>query len=346
MGSSARVHALLRRRRSAPQLWRAASLDSRTPGPSQIGAVWLPVPHMLDAALRAVRLAVAQRAGGRDPRGALLRRRRAIPVSPPRAGSTETAAAAAATLCVFALNPNLLYLQSTPMTEPVLAGTLARAALLQRAVPGDAIPGVGRGRGRCGHGHGAGALRGLVPDSAPHALLLGRRPAPPVRRPRACLARLASLGPLLWLAHNWWYWGDALEFYRGPYSAHGHLPEAARCRHEPLPGRPRLAMTPRSTTGTPCGWRRAGPVLWLGMAGMLAACFKRALLAGAAAGHADSAHYQQHPLGRHSHLHAAPVAVLLLEHALRSDGAAGAGIRRGRAGGACAGATPRRLPGC
>ena len=30
---------------------------------------------------------------------------------------------------------------------------------------------------------------------------------------------VASLGPLYWLAHNWWFFGDALDFYRGPYSA-------------------------------------------------------------------------------------------------------------------------------
>ena len=30
---------------------------------------------------------------------------------------------------------------------------------------------------------------------------------------------LGALGPLYWLAHNWWLYGDPLEFYRGPYSA-------------------------------------------------------------------------------------------------------------------------------
>ena len=30
---------------------------------------------------------------------------------------------------------------------------------------------------------------------------------------------LAGLGPLFWLFHHWWLTGDALDFYRGPYSA-------------------------------------------------------------------------------------------------------------------------------
>ena len=29
---------------------------------------------------------------------------------------------------------------------------------------------------------------------------------------------LAALGPLFFLFHHWWLTGDALDFYRGPYS--------------------------------------------------------------------------------------------------------------------------------
>src|SRR5262249_31828325 len=32
-------------------------------------------------------------------------------------------------------------------------------------------------------------------------------------------AAIASLGPLYWLAHNWWLYRNPLEFYNGPYSA-------------------------------------------------------------------------------------------------------------------------------
>ncbi len=30
---------------------------------------------------------------------------------------------------------------------------------------------------------------------------------------------IAALGPLYWLAHNWWLYSNPLEFYNGPYSA-------------------------------------------------------------------------------------------------------------------------------
>ena len=35
----------------------------------------------------------------------------------------------------------------------------------------------------------------------------------------AVLRASPALGPLLWLAHNRWYFGDPLYFYRGPWSA-------------------------------------------------------------------------------------------------------------------------------
>jgi hypothetical protein len=32
---------------------------------------------------------------------------------------------------------------------------------------------------------------------------------------------IASIAPLYWLGHNWWYYGTFFEFYNGPYSAKG-----------------------------------------------------------------------------------------------------------------------------
>ena len=43
---------------------------------------------------------------------------------------TESAVAAVAGAAVFALNPNVLYLQSTPMTEPLLLATTTVAVAL------------------------------------------------------------------------------------------------------------------------------------------------------------------------------------------------------------------------
>jgi hypothetical protein len=106
-------------------------VDSLTPGWQQIGAVWLPLPHLLNA------LPVQVDAWYRSGASAVVISIAAFAIS---AGAiswivlelTESAAAAVAGAAVFALNPNVLYLQATPMTEPLLLAltTLAVAMLL------------------------------------------------------------------------------------------------------------------------------------------------------------------------------------------------------------------------
>jgi hypothetical protein len=93
--------------------------DSLTPGWQQIGAVWLPLPHLLNAipvqvdsfyrsgasavAISVVSFAIATAA--------------IVWLVVLVTGSTWAGIAGAV---VFALNPNVLYLQATPMTEPLL----------------------------------------------------------------------------------------------------------------------------------------------------------------------------------------------------------------------------------
>ena len=106
-------------------------IDSITPGWQQIGAVWLPLPHLLNA------LPVQVDAWYRTGASAVAISIAAFAVA---AGAiawivlllTGSKAAAVAGAAVFAFNPNVLYLQSTPMTEPLLMGltTLAVAMLL------------------------------------------------------------------------------------------------------------------------------------------------------------------------------------------------------------------------
>src|SRR5690242_15467208 len=93
--------------------------DSITPGWQQVGAVWLPLPHLLNAI--PVQIDVLYRTGA----SAVAISIAAFAVA---CGSivwivdmlTDSPAAAIAGAAVFALNPNVLYLQSTPMTEPLL----------------------------------------------------------------------------------------------------------------------------------------------------------------------------------------------------------------------------------
>ena len=96
-------------------------LDSLTPGWEQIGAAWLPLPHLIN--VDPIQIDWLYRTGGF-----------AIAISV-LANAVATASLAATVLALtgsragailasalFATNPNILYLQSTPRTEPLLLG--------------------------------------------------------------------------------------------------------------------------------------------------------------------------------------------------------------------------------
>ena len=96
-------------------------LDSLTPGWQQIGAVWLPLPHVLNAlpvqvdawyrtGASAVAISVLSMALAAGSLASLLLR------------TTGSVVAALTGTALMMLNPNVLYLQSTPMTEPLLFG--------------------------------------------------------------------------------------------------------------------------------------------------------------------------------------------------------------------------------
>lgn len=102
-------------------------VDSLTPGWRQLGAVWLPLPHLLnlvpvqwDWAYRTGAIAVAISIVALAWGMARLAERVYL--------RTSSMALAIATPALALLNPNLLYLASTPMTEPLLIG-LSLAAL-------------------------------------------------------------------------------------------------------------------------------------------------------------------------------------------------------------------------
>jgi hypothetical protein len=97
-------------------------MDSLTPGWQQIGAVWLPLPHVMNmipvqldwcyrTGASGVAISIASMAMAAWALSSLVVR---------TTGSTIGAVTAAALLM---LNPDVLYLQSTPMTEPMLFGT-------------------------------------------------------------------------------------------------------------------------------------------------------------------------------------------------------------------------------
>jgi Dolichyl-phosphate-mannose-protein mannosyltransferase len=105
--------------------------DSITPGWQQIGAVWLPLPHLLNSL--PVQIDGFYTTGGSAVGLSILAFALAVgSIAWMVREATGSAGATAAGAAVFALNPNVLYLQSTPMTEPLLVAltTLGVALLM------------------------------------------------------------------------------------------------------------------------------------------------------------------------------------------------------------------------
>lgn len=192
-------------------------VDSRTPGWSQLGTTWLPLPHLLMIPL--VRNDWMWRTGlaGAIVSGIAMSVAGTFLFAAMRRVFRHTGAACAA-LAVFLLNPNTLYLGSVPMTEPIFFAALL--GLLYFTVRFRETQGWGALTG-AGLAAFAGALTRyeawfLLPFAAVYILLSGRGK----RWPAAVVfCAFAAAAPLLWLAHNRWYFGDPLYFFRGPYSA-------------------------------------------------------------------------------------------------------------------------------
>jgi hypothetical protein len=190
-------------------------LDSRTPGGEQLGTVWLPLPHLLmlpfvtrDDWWRSGLAGVIPSAACFVLAGAFLF------VAARRAYGSAAAAFLAALL--FALNFNMLYLQSAPMTEPVFAAALA-ALLLATLWFRDsqsiwAILAAGLASNAASLTRYEGWF--VIPFVALYLLIVAR-----TKRYAILFVLLALIGPVAWLTHNQYYYGNPLEFYNGYYSA-------------------------------------------------------------------------------------------------------------------------------
>ena len=103
--------------------------DSLTPGWQQVGAVWLPLPHLLNAL--PVQIDWFYRTGASGVAISILSMALAawaIATLIHRATGSFTGGIVASALLM--LNPDVLYLQSTPMSEPLLFGTTFFAVAL------------------------------------------------------------------------------------------------------------------------------------------------------------------------------------------------------------------------
>src|SRR5262245_49925045 len=112
--------------------------DSLTPGWQQIGAVWLPLPHLLNAV--PVQVDLLYRTGASAVAISITAFAIAVgALSWLILLATGSRWAALAGAAAFALNPNVLYLQSTPMTEPLLIGLTTMAVAMLTAWCADAV---------------------------------------------------------------------------------------------------------------------------------------------------------------------------------------------------------------
>ena len=247
-------------------------LDSRTPGFEQTGTVWLPLPHWLMLPFAGNDALWRSGMAGAYPAVAayvlagwflFLALRRIFGTAPAFAG-----------LAVFGLNPNLLYLQSTPMTEPLLLAcwmavlwltvrfreTQSRADLI-----GCALAAL------------AGTLTRydgwfFLPFVAPYILGVSRKHR---LANAAIFSVIAGAGPVFWLAYNGYYHSNPLEFYNGPYSAKAIYQRALDQGMARYPGDhdwPKAFQHYLAAARHVLGW----PLLGFCLAGIAAAAWKRA----------------------------------------------------------------------
>jgi hypothetical protein len=200
-------------------------IDSHRPGLSQLGSVWLPLPHLLMIPFVAVYAWWANGIAGLIPS--------ALAYIAGCAGIYRLArhwlrpAAAIVALLFFALNPNLLYLQTTAMTEPLFLCEMIWLAVWLvewRAAVNNDPPRAARRL----------ILIALVLVAAVFTrydgwiLALLAWTAVGIVQLRTSTLRSRTFwiagaavvaAPLFWFLYNAVVFGDWLDFARGPYSA-------------------------------------------------------------------------------------------------------------------------------
>lgn len=181
--------------------------DSRNPGYDQIGSPWLPLPHVV--LLPFVRVDSLWQSGlaAAFPSAVFFVIGGVFLFASARRIFDSTAAGVAAT-ALAVLNPNLLYLQSTSMTEAIFFGCFM--ALFYCTLRGWAAA-AGVAALACTMTRYEGWF--LLPFVALYFLRRGGL------RAAVVFSLIAGAGPLYWLFHNWYLTNDAFEFFRGKSSA-------------------------------------------------------------------------------------------------------------------------------
>jgi hypothetical protein len=213
--------------------------DSRTPGLLQLGTVWLPLPHLLILPFVVSKQMWQSGSGGSIPSmaafvigvlGIFRLARTALSRDGKVDGVTRVGSWAAAIL--FVANPNLIYMQSTAMGEPLYLAFFIWAITFFA----EFLRGNGKALVRCGwclmgacltRYDGwflavlmvlAGAVVGLqARDETSNDG--SKAPIVALRSAMVKFVLLAAAAPVLWLAYNAAVYQNPLEFANGPYSA-------------------------------------------------------------------------------------------------------------------------------
>jgi hypothetical protein len=249
-------------------------VDSRTPGLLQLGTVWLPLPHLLMIPLIWPTWMWQTGIGGAIPSmlayvagvlGTFRLVHTGLSFLPGNRREARIAAWFAA--IVFALNPNLLYLQATAMTEPLYLALFVWATVYLA----DFGLHLFRGEGPCARtavrkcavilmlaiatrydgwftsaAYGIGAVMLLMLSSTRSGLgplhFLQERAW---RRALAEVVLLLAIVPAVWFAYNLHEFKDPLAFARGPYSAKGIEARSRKAGdpHHPGWNAPKVAAT-------------------------------------------------------------------------------------------------------
>lgn len=198
-------------------------LDSLTPGLAQFGGVWLPLPHIIMVPLIWNNYLWRTGLAGSIPSMICYIIASAYLFMTVRRLTRDSRASFIGAL-VFILNPNVLYLQTTPMTEPVLIATLTAASYyflawvqedhlyyLILAAGATFLATLARYDGWFLY---VTFLLMLVPIG-----WLKRQRWGQIEGNLLVFGTLGGLGGLLWFIWCWLIFGNPLYFQNGPYSS-------------------------------------------------------------------------------------------------------------------------------
>jgi hypothetical protein len=222
-------------------------IDSQTPGLLQLGTVWLPLPHLFMVPFLFSDAAWRTGIAGSIPsmcayvfstagifllvRSSLNAQKSSEPVSPSTRPTIPARTGAWMAAIVYAANPNLLYMQTTAMTEPLYLAFFIWSVVhfsdfVRASGPIESRQlAPARSLIKCGWcvlgatliRYDGWMLAGVLCVATACVTITSKRKA--LRFTFGKFLLLASIGPLLWLAYNAIIYRNPLEFANGQYSA-------------------------------------------------------------------------------------------------------------------------------